>query len=47
FLVEKNASCSTVKKLKDKERIKELARMISGETITDEALEFAKTLFKA
>ena len=44
FLVEKNANESRVKKLEKDERIKELARMISGEKISDEALEFAKTL---
>ena len=33
-----------MKKLRDDERINELARMVSGEEITAEAIEFAKTL---
>ncbi|WP_252207036.1 hypothetical protein, partial [Campylobacter vulpis] len=37
---------SRVKKLEKEERIKELARMVSGEQISDEALQFAKTLFE-
>ncbi|MBF7067318.1 AAA family ATPase [Campylobacter volucris] len=44
FLVEKDNNESKVRKIKDEERIKELARMVSGESITQEALEFAKTL---
>ncbi|TXE86283.1 DNA recombination protein RecN [Campylobacter volucris] len=44
FLVEKNNDESKVRKIEDEERIKELARMVSGENITKEALEFAKTL---
>lgn len=44
FLVEKKDGQSVVKKLKENERINELARMVSGEEITDEAIEFAKTL---
>ncbi|MGH2327932.1 DNA recombination protein RecN [Campylobacter taeniopygiae] len=47
FLVEKKGDESFVKKLNQDERIKELARMVSGEKINDEALEFAKTLFKS
>ncbi len=46
FLVEKTGSQSFVKKLAPNERINELARMVSGERITDEAIEFAKTLFE-
>ncbi|MBS4275558.1 DNA repair protein RecN [Campylobacter vulpis] len=46
FLVEKNGTQSRVKKLEKEERIKELARMVSGEQISDEALQFAKTLFE-
>lgn len=45
FLVEKDNNESKVRKIEDEERIKELARMVSGESITQEALEFAKTLF--
>ncbi|MDL0114005.1 DNA recombination protein RecN [Campylobacter felis] len=45
FLVEKNGKQSYVKKLEKEERIKELARMVSGEQISDEALQFARTLF--
>lgn len=44
FLVEKDNNESKVRKIEDEERIKELARMVSGENITQEALEFAKTL---
>lgn len=44
FLVEKKDGQSCVKKLKENERINELARMVSGEEITSEAIEFAKTL---
>ncbi|EAJ2426983.1 DNA recombination protein RecN [Campylobacter upsaliensis] len=46
FLVEKNGKQSYVKKLEKEERIKELARMVSGEQISDEALQFAGTLFE-
>lgn len=46
FLVEKKGEESRVKKLNQDERIKELARMVSGELVSDEAIEFAKTLFK-
>ena len=46
FLVEKNGAQSRVKKLEKEERVKELARMVSGEKISDEALKFAKTLFE-
>ncbi|EAI2136900.1 DNA recombination protein RecN [Campylobacter upsaliensis] len=46
FLVEKNDKQSYVKKLEKEERIKELARMVSGEQISDEALQFARTLFE-
>lgn len=47
FLVEKKGNESFVKKLNQEERIKELARMVSGEKINEEAIEFAKTLFKS
>ncbi|EAL53314.1 DNA repair protein RecN, putative [Campylobacter upsaliensis RM3195] len=46
FLVEKNGKQSYVKKLEKEERIKELARMVSGEQISDEALQFARILFE-
>ncbi|XGQ70670.1 AAA family ATPase [Campylobacter hepaticus] len=46
FLVENKDGESVVKKLNQDERIKELARMVSGELVSDEALEFAKTLFR-
>ncbi|EAJ5287016.1 AAA family ATPase [Campylobacter upsaliensis] len=46
FLVEKNGKQSYVKKLEKEERIKELARMVSGEQISNEALQFARTLFE-
>ena len=44
FLVSKEGGVSSVKKLSEEEKITELARMISGKTITAEALEFAKKL---
>lgn len=46
FLVEKINGQSFVRKLKDDERINELARMVSGEKITNQAVEFARTLIK-
>ncbi|TQR31898.1 DNA recombination protein RecN [Campylobacter sp. MIT 99-7217] len=46
FLVEKINGESRVRRLEKDERIKELARMISGEQISDEAVEFAKTLLE-
>ena len=46
FLVDKHNGNSSVKLLNEKERINEIARMISGENITSEALEFAKNLLK-
>ncbi|MBX2079373.1 DNA recombination protein RecN [Campylobacter peloridis] len=44
FLVEKIANESRVRKIEKEERVKELARMVSGENITQEALEFTRTL---
>ena len=44
FLVDKNQNESTVKLLNENEKINEIARMISGENITNEALQFAKNL---
>ena len=44
FLVDKNSGISTVKLLNDQERVNEIARMISGENVTSEAIEFAKNL---
>ena len=46
FLVDKNNGISKVKLLNNKERINEIARMISGENITNEAINFAKDLLK-
>ena len=46
FLVDKNSGNSIVKLLNNKERINEIARMISGENITNEAIDFAKNLLK-
>ena len=46
FLVEKNGEISSVRELKNDERINELARMISGEHVSKEAIEFAKGLLK-
>jgi len=44
FMVKKVDNKSTVKLLNKDERVNEIARMISGENITNEALEFAKKL---
>ena len=46
FLVDKVDGKSFVRELNDKEKINEIARMISGESVTLEALEFAKNLLK-
>ncbi len=46
FLVYKNSKGSFVKLLNEEERIKELARMVSGEKINKEATEFARSLLK-
>jgi len=46
FLVKKENNISCVKPLNKDERINEIARMISGENITTEALEFAKQLLQ-
>lgn len=48
FLVTKDSmQGGHVKLLDDNERIFELARMVSGEKVSEEALEFAKTLLKS
>lgn len=44
FLVDKKDGVSTVTKLEEKERVDEIARMISGENITEDAYSFAKNL---
>ena len=44
FLVDKNSGISSVKLLNEEERVNEIARMISGENVTSEAIEFAKNL---
>jgi DNA repair protein RecN (Recombination protein N) len=44
FMVVKEDNTSSVKALNKGERINEIARMISGENITDEAIDFAKNL---
>lgn len=44
FLVDKKDGVSIVKKLDDDSRIDEIARMISGENITEDAISFAKNL---
>jgi DNA repair protein RecN (Recombination protein N) len=44
FMVKKVDNISTVKLLNKEERVDEIARMISGENITNEALEFARKL---
>mgnify|MGYP002660618283 CR=1 FL=1 len=47
FLVEKIDGNSVVKILDSTQRAKELARMISGENVTNEALDFVKNLLKS
>ncbi|MDO5045873.1 DNA recombination protein RecN [Campylobacter sp.] len=44
FLVERSGETSVVRELKSEERVLELARMISGETISGEAMSFARQL---
>ena len=44
FLVEKRGEISNVRELKSEERVSELARMISGERITEEAINCARNL---
>lgn len=44
FLVDKKNGVSSVKNLKYEDKIKEIARMISGENITEDAYNFAKNL---
>ncbi|PSM51832.1 DNA repair protein RecN [Campylobacter blaseri] len=44
FVIKKKDGISVVYELNEEEKIIELARMISGETITNEAIEFAKKL---
>ncbi|QKF64450.1 AAA family ATPase [Campylobacter corcagiensis] len=44
FLITKNNEISSVTKLDENAKITELARMISGETISQEAINFAKKL---
>ncbi|QKF82932.1 AAA family ATPase [Halarcobacter ebronensis] len=46
FLVDKKDGISTVKKLDKESRINEIARMISGENITEDAHNFAKNLLE-
>jgi len=46
FLVDKYDGVSTVKILNSKQRINEIARMISGEKITNEAMDFARNLLE-
>ena len=47
FLVHKENGESRVKLLQKEERIQELARMISGDEITDEAVKFATSLLSS
>lgn len=44
YLVIKEQDGSVIRKLQEPDKIKELARMISGEVVTDEALEYAKKM---
>ncbi len=45
FFVQRDAH-STVKALKDEERVSEIARMISGDKVTQEAIDFARGLME-
>ncbi len=47
FLVDKKDGVSSVKLLNNNEKITEIARMISGENVTDEAIEFAKNILNS
>ena len=47
FLVDKVSGKSFVKELNNNEKVNEIARMISGEKVTPEALDFAKNLLKS
>ena len=47
FLVYKDAGCSHVKELDFQNRVEEIARIISGENISEEAKKFAKELLEA
>jgi DNA repair protein RecN (Recombination protein N) len=44
FLIEKHNDISSIKEINGDDRVNELSRMISGENITSEAIEFAKKL---
>ncbi|WP_267523130.1 AAA family ATPase [Campylobacter sp. MG1] len=46
FLVVKEDNISFVKELKESDKVKEIARMISDENISQSALDFAKTLLE-
>jgi DNA repair protein RecN (Recombination protein N) len=46
YLVVKSGKQSSATRIDGNERVQEVARIISGETITAEALEYAKTLLK-
>jgi len=46
FIVEKD-EYSTVRELSQQERIEEIARMISGDTVSTEAVSFAKELLES
>jgi DNA repair protein RecN (Recombination protein N) len=45
FLVSKQESQTQIRELTPEERVREIARIVSGEEITPEALEYAKRLF--
>lgn len=47
YLVEKAQDSSVITKLDFEGRVKEIARMISGANITNEAMEFARKHLKA
>ncbi|CAA6809372.1 MAG: DNA repair protein RecN [uncultured Campylobacterales bacterium] len=46
FVVEKNKEASVVRELSSDERVNEIARMVSGENITNEAKELARSLMQ-
>jgi DNA repair protein RecN (Recombination protein N) len=47
FLVDKNDNLTTITNLKYKDRVNEVARMVSGENISDEAVKLATKLLRA
>ena len=46
FLVEKTDDVSTICEIQNEDRVKEIARMISGKNLSKEAIDFAKSLLQ-